>query len=70
MVWKTVFAAEMVAVPSGLGYLAMIYADSLEIAKLLFVVGLLTATVALLVRILTHLEKRVLAERGLGVETL
>ncbi len=68
MTWKTVFAAEMVAVPSGLGYLAMMYADNLETAKLIFVVALLTATVAAIVRILTIVEKRVLASRGLGVE--
>ena len=70
MTWKTVFAAEMVAVPSGLGYLAMIYTDSLEMDKLIFVVALLTATVALLVRILTVVERRVLAARGLGVSGL
>ena len=70
MTWKTVFAAEMVAVPSGLGYLAMIYADSLDIARLIFVVALLTATVALIVRLLTAVERHVLASRGLGVEQL
>lgn len=67
MAWKTVFAAEMIAVPSGLGYLAITYADMLDMKHLLAVIAVLTATIAALVRLLGILEERMLAERGLGV---
>ncbi len=66
MSWKTVFAAEMIAVPSGLGYLAIVYADMLDMTKLLAVIAVLTGTIAAIIRVLTLIERRVLAERGLG----
>ncbi|BEP16690.1 hypothetical protein PYJP_00420 [Pyrofollis japonicus] len=66
MTWKTVFAAEMVAVPSGLGYLAMLYADLLDVAHVAAIVFVLTATVAVFVSLASRFEKRVLAKRGLG----
>ncbi len=68
MAWKVVFVTEMVAVTSGLGYLAMVYADTLDTPGLFAVVALLTATVAGRVRLLTLIEERVLRARGLGVE--
>ena len=68
MTWKTVFAAEMIAVPSGLGYLAMVYADLLDVAHVAAIILVLTLSVALIVHVLNTLEKKILAKRGLGVE--
>ena len=69
MVWKTVFAAEMVAVPSGLGYLAMMYADLLDVKHVAAIVLLLAATVAAVVRAASLAEKALLKKRGLGVSS-
>jgi ABC-type nitrate/sulfonate/bicarbonate transport system permease component len=68
MVWKTVFAAEMVAVPSGLGYTAMVYADLLDVTHVAAVVAILALTVVGIVHLVSLAERRVLARRGLGVE--
>jgi len=68
MVWKTVFAAEMVAVPSGLGYIAMLYADLLDVTHVAAVVAVLALTVTGIVQLVSLVEKRILARRGLGVE--
>ena len=68
MVWKTVFAAEMVAVPSGLGYLAMLYADLLDVRHVAAIVALLAVTVAAIVYVVSRVEKLMLKRRGLGVQ--
>lgn len=68
MVWKTVFAAEMVAVPSGLGYLAMVYADLLDVRHVAAIVALLALTVMAIVALVSRVERAILASRGLGVE--
>jgi ABC-type nitrate/sulfonate/bicarbonate transport system permease component len=69
MVWKTVFAVEMVAMPSGLGYLAMLYADLLDVTHVAAIVAVLTLTVIGIVHFVTFMEKRILTERGFGVES-
>lgn len=57
--WKTTFAAEMVALPTGLGALAMTYATTLETDGLIAVVAILAAITLTIVQGLDALEKRV-----------
>ncbi len=69
MAWKIVFASEMIAVPSGLGYLAMLYADLLDLRHLIAVVAVLTITVVSMVHLISIVERRIISSRGLGVES-
>ena len=57
MAWKTVFVTEMVALSSGLGYLALTYATSLDTDKLLAVILLLTLNTLLIIELFEYLEK-------------
>jgi len=66
--WKIVFAVEMIAATSGLGYLAMMYADLLDVAHVAALVAVLVASVALMVRLVSVAENRLVKKLGLGVE--
>lgn len=68
LAWKIVFAVEMIAATSGLGYLAMMYADLLDVPHVAVLVIVLTLSVALMVKLVSLLEKLVLGKLGLGVE--
>ena len=57
MVWKTVFVSEMLVLPSGIGYLALIYASTLSMDKLIAVVLVLALTLISINTLLDHLEK-------------
>ncbi len=58
MAWKTVFVTEMVALSSGLGYLAIIYSETLEVSKLLAVISVLALTTLGIIQVLDKLESR------------
>ena len=66
MAWKTVFVTEMVALSSGLGYLAITYATAIEMDKLLAVTLIFTLTTLALIELFEHLE-RYLSNKWLGV---
>ena len=68
MSWKTVFVTEMVALSSGLGYLALIYATSIDMGRLLSVIMLFTLSVLIIVELFDHIEKA-LSSKWLGEET-
>lgn len=57
MVWKTVFVTEMLVLPNGIGYLALIYASTLNMDKLIAVVLVLSLTLILINTSLDRLEK-------------
>ncbi|MEM2476301.1 MAG: ABC transporter permease subunit [Zestosphaera sp.] len=57
MVWKTVFVAEMLVLPNGIGYLALIYASTLNMDKLIAVVLVLSLTLISIDVLLDWLEK-------------
>jgi len=65
MAWKTTFAAEMVALPTGLGALAMTYATTIETDGLIAVVAVLAAITMMIVQVLDNVEKRI-ASKWLG----
>jgi ABC-type nitrate/sulfonate/bicarbonate transport system permease component len=65
MTWKTVFVAEMVALSSGLGYLAMLYASTIETALLISVITVLSLTTLLIILFFDWLEKN-LSSRWMG----
>ncbi|MCD6323533.1 MAG: ABC transporter permease subunit [Desulfurococcales archaeon] len=65
MSWKTVFVSEMVALSSGLGYLAMTYSSTLEVADLLAVISVLALTTLALIEGLDRVEAT-LVRRWLG----
>lgn len=65
MSWKTVFVTEMVALSSGLGYLAIVYSSTLEIASLLAVIGVLGLNTVFLIQFLDWVES-LLASKWLG----
>lgn len=58
MVWKTVFVAEMFALSSGLGYLAMVYSTTLDMDKLIFCIAVLSLTTLGIIQSLDHLEAK------------
>lgn len=57
MVWKTVFVAEMLVLPNGLGYLALLYASTLNMDKLIAVVLVLALTLILITNLMDYFEK-------------
>lgn len=65
MVWKAVFVAEMVALSSGLGYLAMVYSTTLDMAKLIACIVVLSLTTLGIIQALDHLEAKY-SKRWLG----
>jgi len=65
MSWKTVFVTEMVALSSGLGYLAMAYSTALEISKLIAVISVLALTTIGIIQLLDLVESG-LANKWLG----
>lgn len=65
MTWKVVFVTEMVVLSSGLGYLAMVYATTLEMSMLIAVVSLLAINTLVIVRLIDHIEKE-LGRKWLG----
>ena len=65
MVWKSVFVTEMVALSSGLGYLAMIYATTLEMDSLIAVVLILALTTLTIIQVF-DLAERKLSTKWLG----
>ena len=65
MAWKTVFVTEMVALSSGLGYLAMVYATTIEMSNLVAVVLVLALTTLAIVQVFDFIEKE-LSSRWLG----
>lgn len=66
--WKIVFAVEMIAATSGLGYLAMMYADLLDVPHVAALVAVLVASVALMVKLISVVENKFTKKLGLGVE--
>ncbi len=56
--WKSTFAAEMIALSTGLGALAMTYATTLETDGLIAVVAVLSAVTAAIVQGFDALERR------------
>ncbi len=62
MAWKTTFAAEMVALPTGLGALAMTYATTIETDGLIAVVAVLAAVTMVTVQVFDNLEKRIVSK--------
>ncbi len=56
--WKSTFAAEMIALSTGLGALAMTYATTLETDGLIAVVAVLSAVTAAIVQAFDAIEKR------------
>jgi ABC-type nitrate/sulfonate/bicarbonate transport system permease component len=58
MVWKTVFVTEMVALSTGLGYLAMVYATTLDMDKLLASIAVLSLTTLAIVQGFDYIESR------------
>ncbi len=58
MAWKTVFVAEMVALSSGLGYMAMLYATTIETSKLLSVIIALSLTTLIIISFFDWVEAR------------
>ena len=58
MSWKTVFVTEMVALSSGLGYLAIMFSETLEISGLLAVISVLALTTLGIIQALDRLESR------------
>lgn len=57
MAWKTVFVVEMVVLPNGMGYLALIYASTLKMASLIAVVLVLAVSLILINSALGRIEK-------------
>ncbi|MGC8974663.1 MAG: ABC transporter permease [Thermoprotei archaeon] len=57
MAWKTVFVAEMLVLPSGIGYLALLYASTLNMDKLIAVILVLALTLVLINTLIDKLEK-------------
>lgn len=57
MVWKTVFVTEMLVLPNGIGYLALIYASTLNMDKLIAVVLVLALTLISINALIDRLEK-------------
>ncbi|MEO3992985.1 MAG: ABC transporter permease subunit [Desulfurococcaceae archaeon TW002] len=57
MVWKTVFVAEMLVLPNGVGYLALLYASTLNMDKLIAVVLVLALTLILINTLMDYFEK-------------
>jgi len=58
MAWKTVFVTEMIALSSGLGYLAMVYATTIEMSSLIAVVLVLALTTLAIVQVFDLIERR------------
>ncbi|MEM1576965.1 MAG: ABC transporter permease subunit [Archaeoglobaceae archaeon] len=57
MAWKTVFVVEMVVLPNGIGYLALIYASTLRMDSLIAVVLVLALSLILINSIIGRVEK-------------
>ncbi len=68
MSWKTVFVSEMVALSSGLGYLAITYSSTLEVSKLIAVISILALTTLAVIEALDRVEE-VFTEKWLGGES-
>lgn len=64
MAWKTVFVTEMLVLPSGIGYLALLYASTLNMDKLFAVILVLALTLVLINTLIDKLEKN--SSRVLG----
>lgn len=58
MVWKTVFVVEMMALPNGLGYLALTYATTLRMPQLVAVILTLSMTLILINALIDATEQR------------
>ncbi len=67
MAWKTVFVTEMIALSSGLGYLAIMYSETLEVSELIAVISVLALTTLLIIQALDKIES-ILSNRWLGGE--
>jgi len=65
MAWKTVFVTEMIALSSGLGYLAMVYATTIDTSKLIAVVIVLALTTLAIVQLFDLIERK-LSSRWVG----
>ncbi len=61
MVWKSVFVTEMVALSSGLGYLALMYSSSIEISNLIAVILVLGLTTLVIIQLFDLIETKVSA---------
>jgi len=59
MVWKSVFVTEMVALSSGLGYLALMYSSTIEVSNLLAVLLVLSLTTIVIIQLFDSIESRV-----------
>lgn len=57
MAWKSVFVVEMVVLPNGIGYLALIYASTLKMASLIAVVLVLSLSLILINSLIGGIEK-------------
>lgn len=64
MVWKSVFVTEMVALSSGLGYLAMVYSTTLEMEALLAVVIVLSLTTIVIIEFFDFIERKLSEKWG------
>lgn len=57
MAWKTVFVVEMVVLPNGIGYLALIYASTLRMDSLFAVILTLALSLILINSLIGKIEK-------------
>lgn len=68
MVWKTVFMVEMLVLPNGLGYLALLYSSTIKMANLIAIVLVMLTTVVAINAVLDALERKF--ARVMGSERL